>query len=53
MSLSKSAPKDPKKSGPKDPLESLKQKYLSAPTEKLKKFYSDMIIRKGGKLPRL
>lgn len=53
MQSSKSGPKDPKKSGPKDPLESLKQKYLTAPTEKLKKFYSDMIIRKGGKVPRL
>lgn len=53
MSSSKLDRKEPKKPGPKDPLESLKQKYLSAPTEKLKKFYADMIIRKGGKIPKL
>jgi hypothetical protein len=33
--------------------EDLKQKYLSAPNEKLRKFYRDMLIKKGYAVPKL
>lgn len=45
-------PKQPSKKMSKEQ-DSLTQKYLSAPNEKLKKFYADMLRAKGWPVPKL
>jgi hypothetical protein len=44
---------DQNKKSKKGSIEDLQQKYITAPNEKLRKFYKDMLIKKGAKIPKL
>lgn len=51
MQSVKSDQKSTKKKASKE--EDLQQKYINAPNEKLRKFYKDMLIKLGFKVPKL